>query len=170
MAIGELLKAVPPGFVGIIGTSAGGLYASIAVQMQMRIQAAFFIVTGTPIVDIVMESDQIEMIELRKARYEKLGYKNDSDLREDLHKAFTLEPHQLGDQFKEKIIGMSIALDDSTVPTARQMALKELFHPQKVITYNSSHFWGIAKTWLFSTSNIVDFFEQSARSKSSEKN
>lgn len=165
LALTELLKGVPEGFVGILGTSAGGLTASIAVQTQPRIRAAFLIVTGTPIIDIVMGSDQEAMLELRKARYQKLGYKNDTDLLADLRKAFTLEPQQLGDQFKDKIIGVSIATSDSTVPTSTQIALKELFKAQKVITYDSSHFWGIVKTWLFDTSDIVSFFDQAAQVK-----
>ncbi|MBY0452503.1 MAG: hypothetical protein K2P92_05655, partial [Bdellovibrionaceae bacterium] len=57
---------------------------------------------------------------------------------------------------------------DSTVPTSTQIALKELFKAQKVITYDSSHFWGIVKTWLFDTSDIVSFFEQAAQAKSSD--
>ena len=168
LAIGEVLKTVPPGFVGILGTSVGGLHASIAVQTEARIQAAFFIVTGVPLMNVIMESDQIAMVELRKARYEKLGYKTDAYLLEVIQKAFTLEPQQLGNHFKGKNIGMSIALNDTTIPTSLQLNLKEFFQPQKVITYDSSHFWGIAKTWLFNTSDIVDFFERSAQVKNSD--
>jgi hypothetical protein len=40
--------------------------------------------------------------------------------------------------------------------------LQELWKPTKVITHDSSHFWGIVKTWLFDSGDIVKFFDQSA--------
>lgn len=170
LAVTELLKGIPKGFVGMLGTSAGGLTTSISVQTQPRVQAAFLIVAGTPIIDVVMKSDQAAMIDLRKARHEKLGYKTDTDLLADLRKSFTLEPQQFGDRFKGKMIGMSIATDDSTVPTSTQTALQDLYKPQTVLTHQSGHFWGIVETWLFDTSDIVSFFEQAARAKSSDVN
>lgn len=168
LAVSEVLKAVPAGFVGMLGTSLGGLHTSISIQTQPRVQAAFLIVAGTPIIDTVMESDQEAMIALRKVRRDQLGYKTDSELHEALRQAFTLEPQKLGSSYKDKIIGMSIATEDTTVPTSRQIELKNFYQPQTVITHESSHFWGIVKTWLFETSDIVSFFKKAAETKNTQ--
>ncbi len=164
-AITLVLDQIKSSYTGLLGTSVGGLHASIAASYQDRLQAVFVITTGIPIAEVVVNSDQEAMVKLKKERQKRYGFSTTQENILALGKAFTWEPQQLSEKYKEKDLGMSIALNDGTVPTENQIKLQDYWKPKKVITFSSNHFWGIIKTWLFSRDEVLEFFEESVKSR-----
>lgn len=162
-AVSFVLKQVSSPFIGMLGTSLGGLHAAVSASFQPRISALFIIVAGAPITEVITTSDEKEMQDLFAARQKKYGFKDRNENRRALEKVFTMEPMGLGDGYKNKVIGMSVATADSTVPTLNQEKLAAYLKPKKIITLSSSHFWGIVKTWLFHSDEILVFFEENAK-------
>ncbi len=164
-ALSIALKQIPSHFIGLLGTSVGALHASVAASTQPRIDAVFVIVGGTPISEVIVTSDQKAMQDLKAKRKIKYGFKNDEENIIAIDHAFQLEPTRLAQIFKNKDLGMVMALDDSTVPTKTQNQLRNLWQPKVVINHSSSHFWGIIKAWWFNAEEIQNFFEQSFANK-----
>lgn len=164
-AIGIALAQSKTKFNGLIGTSVGGLHASISASLQDRLDAVFVITAGTSIAEVVVYSHQEAMQGLNQRRKEKFKTTSDADQIQRIGQAFKLEPTTLDEGFKKKDLGVSIATKDTVVPVAQQNKLKDLWKPKKEIYIQNDHFWGIVKTWLFHSDELLEFFEQSAQAK-----
>lgn len=156
-----LLEIKTP-FVGLLGTSVGALHAAISANSIDRFNAVFLIAGGADISEVIVTSDQKAMVDLKKARKNRFGFKDDSENMKAIDSAFTLEPMKLGTAYLKKDIGMVIASGDHTVPTATQIKLKDFFKPTTLITLNNDHFWAIVKSWLFHSGEILEFFDTSS--------
>jgi hypothetical protein len=164
-ALALVLNQSKTKFNGLIGTSVGGLHASISASVQDRLNAVFVITAGTPIAEVVVYSDQKAMKDLKQRRKEKFKTTSDAEQVQRIRQAFHLEPFQLGDRYKNKDLGVSIATQDTVVPAEQQNKLKSLWKPIKEISIPNDHFWGIVRTWLFHSDELVEFFEQSSRAQ-----
>jgi surfactin synthase thioesterase subunit len=164
-AIEMTLQQIRTPFVGILGTSVGALQASIAVTHLDRINAAFLIVGGTPIAEVVVTSDQLAMQNLKKKRQKELGFRNDSEIISAITKVFNLEPTKSLLNLENKNFAMSIATHDETVPTKTQYQLRDFLKPQKMIVIDGDHLKGVVDTWLYHSNEIFEFFEASSKVK-----
>lgn len=159
-AVRIVLDHIQTKSIGLLGTSVGALHASVAASLHPRINAVFAILGGTPIADVIVTSDQPAMVDLRNARKKMYGFTTDEQQRTAIDQVLSKEPYKLGLGFKNKALGLVIAEQDQTVATATQYQLKKFWQPQKVITISTDHFWGIVRTWLFHSNEILDFFEK----------
>lgn len=146
-------------FIGLLGTSVGALHASVAAGTQNRINAVFIITGGAPIAGIIVNSDQQAMVDLAKKRVQEFGYKSKEEYLAALTPKIKLDPMLVGPGFKNKKLGMMIALDDYTVPTEFQNKLADYWKPAVVLERNTGHFWGIVDTFLFDKDKVLEFFE-----------
>lgn len=162
-SIGKVINEIDTPFIGILGTSLGALFSAVAANYQDKINAVFMIVGGAPVTEVIATSDQETMVYLLRKRKEKFGLNTNEEYIQALNKAFSLEPMLLGKKFQTKDIGMSIAMNDEKVSTKSQLQLAEFFKPKKIIKYEGSHFWGIVKTWAYSSGEIVEFFNESSK-------
>ncbi len=160
-AISLTLDQVKTDFVGLLGTSVGGLHAAVSASTQDRLNAVFVITAGAPITEVIVNSDQDAMVLAKQKRYVKYGFKSDADYLEALNKKFNMEPMLLGDGYKKKQLGMMIATEDTTVPISYQRQLQKFWNPRVTLTYDNNHFWTIVKTWLFETEKLLEFFDSS---------
>lgn len=167
-AIRLTLQRIKTPFIGILGTSLGATYVSVAANTFPEIDAAFMIVGGLPLSRVIVTSDQEKMTKLRKERFETMKFADNAAYESALDKNIALEPTRLGDLHKSKTIGVVIATQDTTVPTETQKNLVDFFKPATVIERSSSHFWAIVKTWLFDGGRLVDFFDAAANAKSAK--
>lgn len=149
-------------FIGMLGTSVGALHTAISTNTILKLNASFLIVGGASIAEVVVESDQKAMVDLKKDRIERFHFKSDGEIVKAIDEKLKLEPTLQGELFKSKTIGMVIATEDTTVPARTQNKLRDFFKPKKVIEINSNHFWGIIKSWLFHDDEILKFFNDSA--------
>lgn len=162
-AVDLTLATIQTPFVGMLGTSLGGLYASVAASKIERIDSVFLIVAGAPITDVIVKSDQEAMRKLASARRKKFGIGDDVDYLEKLKKTFLLEPMSQPALKKKKDFGMVVAEEDSTVPTDYQRQLRDFLKPRKLISLNNGHFWAIVNTWLHHDDEVVEFFNEGPR-------
>lgn len=159
-AIKIVLVEIKTSYIGLLGTSVGALHAAVAAGSQDQIDAIFIIAGGAPITQVIVHSDHKDMVKLKKSRKQRYGFANDTEYLQALDKAFHLEPLKLDLKLNSKALGVAIAENDTTVPTAEQMKLIEFWKPGTVIRYDNNHFWGIVKTWLFEDDAIIEFFEK----------
>jgi hypothetical protein len=163
-AISTVLEQIETPFIGVLGTSVGGLHASIAASTQERVNAVFAITAGTPIAEVVVYSSQKAMIDLNKRRKERFKTTGHQDQVNRINQAFHLEPQKLEPLYLKKDLGLAMALDDTIVPIEQQKKLQQLWNPQTVIEINNDHFFGIIKTWFFYSDKILAFFNKSSQS------
>lgn len=157
-AVGLILDEIKSPFIGILGTSVGGLHAAVSVGTHDRLNSALVITAGAPIPEVVIDSDQVAMQFLKKKRYEMYKFQNDAEYLVRLNEAFTIDPFELPRKFEGKKMGVVIAEHDLTVPTANQVKLKELWNATEVVKHSDDHFYGIVKTAIFNRGKIVEFF------------
>ena len=160
-AITLALNDIKTPYVGLIGTSVGALHGAVAAGYQDKINSVFIITGGATIPEVIINSDQPAMIELKKARYTKYNFKNDDEYREALDRAFQFEPTTMT-KHKTKALGMSIANEDTTVPVKNQKKLEAFWNPKVTLHYPNNHFWGIVRTWWSGEEDIFNFFEANA--------
>lgn len=161
-AIRVLVDSLRPGFVGILGTSAGGIHASLAVGHDPRIAAAFVIVGGGPIASIVARSDQEAMAEARARRFERYGFRSLDEYEAALSRALTWNPLRPNLDLGSKLLGMAIAERDGTVPTADQLRLMRFWSPETLLRLDAGHVGAVLRTWMFHSDVVVGFFRQGA--------
>ena len=123
------------------------------------------IVGGAPIPDVIVNSDQKAMRDLKERRREKFGFNNDDEYLKALKPAYAFDPLKIDIQKRYKNLGMVIATEDETVPTAFQIELEKAWKPQQVISLSAGHMWGIIKTWLSYKKEIVQFFLKAEKTK-----
>lgn len=162
-AITTVVAEIKTPFIGMLGTSLGGTFASLAAHLQPRLNAVFVITAGIPIPEVIVTSDQKSMKDLKFARMARYQYLSEDEYLRALTRNFTLDPTLLGSGFKNKTLGMAMTTEDETVPYKNQKKLAELWDPSLVLTYKNGHFWGIIKSWWFSDDRILAFFEDSYR-------
>lgn len=162
-AVSAIIETIKSPFIGILGTSVGGLHASVAASVQDKVNAVFVITGGISIAEVIVTSDQEAMVGLKRDRKARYGFKNEKENIDAIQQVFTFEPEKLPKKFESKDLGISVAMKDKTVPTATQLKLKEFWKPKKILVYSSNHFWGIVKTWLLDSDQVLDFFEESSR-------
>ena len=161
-ALDITLRQVKSVFIGLLGTSVGGIQAAQAASLQDRLNAVFVIAAGAPIPLITVDSDQKAMQDLKDRRFVQFHFHNREEYLKALDPEIPMDPFKLPPKFKNKDLGMVIAEEDTTVPTAQQKSLQELWKPRTVITFSNGHVGAIVKTWLFKRKEILEFFQQSS--------
>lgn len=166
-AISIVLAHIKTPFVGVLGTSVGAIHSAIAMGTQERIDAAFVIVGGAPVANVIAYSDQEILVEARKKRFEVYKFNDNQEYAKELDQILSLDPGKLPTHYRNKFLGMVISKEDTTVPVGTQRALRDLWKPQVVYEFSNNHFISIIKTWLFHKDDIVEFFNKAAASPGS---
>lgn len=144
--------------IGLLGTSVGAIHGAIAFERNENIKSAFLIVGGGDIPAIIATSDQQVMLDAKKERFKRFGFKSIEEYRAALKKVIPFEPLELSFNRIGKKLGMIISTNDSTVPTANQFLLRNKLHPDFEFQSSWWHVGTILKTWLFDKQTVVDFF------------
>ncbi len=158
-AIGMLINEVKAPWTGIMGTSVGGLHASIAMSTHDELKAAVVITGGIRVPEVIVNSDQEAMRFAKKKRYEMYNFKNDDQYLDDLSKAFHLDPTQLAKKFTGKKLGVVFSTKDTTVPYENQKKLQELWNAKVIDTFDHNHFYTIVRMGLLGRDEVVGFFK-----------
>lgn len=158
--------SAPTGFVGLLGTSVGGLHAATAAGHLERISAAFVIAAGAPVVDILAETDQEALESLRVRRMREFGLDGRDAYRNALAAEFEWEPLSFAAAAREKPLGMVVVEGDKTVPTLRQKQLRGAWEPEVAYVVSGfpfgAHPVGIFQAWLSHADDILAFFSRHA--------
>jgi esterase/lipase len=143
--------------ISLMGTSLGAIFTVVAANQFERIDRVLSIAGGNPVHKVITHSNYKTMKNLREKRLNKFKFKNIEDYTQKLEPHFLLEPEKNQALFKNKHRAVVILLEDQAVPTEFQKYLKNYWQPEMIIELNSSHFWGIVKTWLYHSEEIIDF-------------
>ena len=166
-AIGIVLDHLTgAGYVGLMGTSIGGIYTAMAMGIHDRIDAAFVITAGADMAVMIANSDQEAMINLWEKRRTEMNIPDKKSYIDLLKPKIEYDPLQLPRKFEGKDLGMIIATEDTTVPTENQIKLQELWKPKTIINLPNNHFWAIVKSWFWDSGKVIDFFKESAARRS----
>lgn len=163
-AVELTLSYINSRFIGVLGTSVGAIHAVNAIQSFSKIDAAFLIVGGGPIPEVIANSDQEVLVQARQRRFELYSFKNINEYIQILRKNLTFN------SFKKSAnphlqVGMVIADADTTMPTKNQIELQSVLAPKKILHVDGNHLFAILKTWLCYKTEIVHFFELSRTNK-----
>lgn len=146
------------GRLGILGTSAGGILAAVALAVEPRFKTGVLIAAGADLPEIVANSDLQSLRNLRMARMR--DYHLDSDGYKDfLRKNVLLDPKWFGQELQSKAIGMIFATQDHTVPYPQQLYLRDIAHAKEIASIDDDHVNAIVQTGLIIPSMVLDFFD-----------
>ncbi len=157
-AMGILIKKYHNFELGVLGTSVGGLHASISLARFDQLKIGLFIVSGGNIASIITDSNQKVLVDAKKKRFAFFNFKSDREYQNALEKVIPYEPLRIKFDRVQKKIGMIISTNDDTVPTKNQLELQEKWNPIILSSSGLGHKATVVKTWLFLKSDIVEFF------------
>lgn len=165
-AIERILETAPESFIGLMGTSVGGLHAATAVGHLPRVSAAFVIAAGAPVADILAYTDQKALRSVRERRMREFGFDDQQAYRDALSAVFDWEPLSYLEDAREKPLGVVVVQGDETVPTTFQEQLREAWQPTTDFTVSgfpwAAHMVGIVQAWWLHADDIRDFFVRHA--------
>lgn len=165
-AIGIVLEHLKDAsYIGMMGTSIGGIHTAMAMGIHERIDAAFVITAGADMPAMIANSDQEAMVNAWNKRKEAFKIPDKKTYIELLREKIDYEPLKLPRKFEGKDLGMIVATADTTVPYDNQLKLKNHWNPKTLIEYSNNHFWGIVLSWIWDSGSVIKFFENSAAKK-----
>ncbi len=142
--------------LAIFGTSVGAISSVLAMEYESRISSAILIVGGIGMSAIIAQSTEKTLAALRTQRMVAFGYPDIASYQSALKQHISIEPAAHLDQTKVKSVLMFMGDQDSTVPTANQLLLRDQLRAAGIqVTerhYDSNHIGTIKKTF-FSLSN-----------------
>lgn len=157
-AYGVVESNIPEGNkISVLGTSVGGLFASIVASQYSRPDTVLVIAGGAPIPEIIAHSDEEALAKAREQRMKKFGFKDKQEYADAIKEVFTLDPLNWANGFQEKRLGLVILNEDTTVHTRYQRRLLEHWKTPHVLERDNSHFWGIVYTWTYNSDKVVRF-------------
>ena len=145
----ELLNAKHTKSIGILGTSAGALIASLALSVEPRIKSGVLIAAGGDLAQIAVDSTEASQTKLREQRMRAFGYHTRAEYLRALKSQIVINNLDFVGFTGPKPTWMSIIVDDTVVPTRTQLALRNALRPTIAVEYTGDHLAGIIKTFLF---------------------
>ena len=146
------------GPVGIIGTSVGSLYATLALETMDSIKSGVLIVAGAPLSRILAYSDLEPVIAQRNSRMKTWGFKTAADYERALKEKLQIDGLVLANNLKSKHLQQYIGLKDTTVPTDTQLALWNASGKPSGDQYQLSHVSSVVRTYWSHREDIAKFF------------
>lgn len=148
----------------IIGSSLGGIFASIAFAkneelFQGLLQSAIIISAGGSLAEVIEASELAQLKKLRNQRRQHYSDMNDAEITSKLKEAITLDPHELANGEKRKSVLMYISQFDKVVPTVMQAALWNAWGQPEVRKIPLAHISTIAFVLLARIKEISSFIQ-----------
>lgn len=147
------------GDLGVLGTSAGGILAAVALAVEPRLKTGVLIAAGADLPEIVATSDLPNLQALRRQRMLTNGWSL-PEYKQALRESVILDPRWFADELSSKRIGTVVALRDKTVPLRQQLYLEELAGATRITDFDDDHFNCILLTGLLDSWKVVNFFRQ----------
>ncbi len=154
----EFLYADGSRQVGVMGTSQGAIAASLALGIERKIKAGALIAGGGNLPEIIVDSTQDLLKALREERMKAFGFRSRDEYLRALRANIVINNLDFAGHTGFKPVFVSIAEDDTKVPTPTQWALARAFRAQHIVRYRGNHIPVILKTYLVSGGAIYEFF------------
>jgi esterase/lipase len=141
-----------------MGTSLGGIRASLALAVEPRLQKAVVLVAGGGLPGIMTYSQVKLLIKYREAQMKKLGLNNEEEFLRAMQEAIKIDPLDYAHLRPASDIKMIMASRDTKVPYHNQVKLWEAFGQPESKTLKVAHRIGGA-SFAFTMKKLVQFFK-----------
>jgi len=155
-------KTTDKDFVGIFGTSVGGIHAATALGHFDSLKAGFFIVAGAPVHKVIAYSTEKTLSKYRTIRMKKFGFSSQSDYAEALNKKISPEVQPLYKTNTEKKSFVVVAMKDTTVPSRFQKKMAQALKAQ-TLKLRGGHLSSILWFRWFHSKKVISFFETASQ-------
>jgi hypothetical protein len=161
IALNKVLTKAKTTNFGILGTSVGALHTSVALTVNPKLKTGFIIVGGLPIPEVIIQSNQQAMVNLKNKRYVEYNLTDDTQYLKELNQVFQFEPtaqdinHSTG-----KTIGAIVSKNDELVPFENQIKASDFFKTSELTTSRLSHTTTVMYYGLFKRHKVIKFFKQ----------
>lgn len=145
--------------VGILGTSAGAIAASVALAVEPKLTAGVLIAGGAGLPEIIAKSQGEVMRELRQRRLQAYRW-TPSDYQRALEQVIRLDVTEFAGSYSGKRIGTVVALRDRTVPARNQVLLERITGATRIAEFDDDHVSAIVSNFIMSSWRVVQFFER----------
>ncbi len=147
-----------PGRAGILGTSAGGKLAAVALAVEPRLQAGVLVAAGADLPQILANSNLQTLRELRDLRMQTFNW-SFAQYAAELREKVIIDPLWFAADLRAKQVGTVIAFRDRTVPSRNQLLLEEISQAKRITDYNDDHTAAIVKAALSGSWKVIRFFQ-----------
>ncbi len=127
--------------IGIFGYSLGGIRSTLALEVEPRIDAAFVLVAGGNLPDILTHSKQKIVAQWRRERMKREGISSKKLFFKKLKKLIKIDPIYFAKLRSQNEIYMILGEKDTAVPTKNQFELLDAFNYPKHQKFPLPHFW-----------------------------
>jgi dienelactone hydrolase len=159
----DFVAPAPGKKVGILGTSVGAITAALAMGVDERIGAGFFIVGGAEMVEVIGRSTEKTLTQLREARMAHFNLRTVDEYTAFLKAYIHIDPLLLAPRLRERPTAFVIAKQDQTVPTRNQLLLAHAAWSKEIVFEDGDHLKVILRSSLKHRETIRRFFERNLR-------
>ncbi|MGZ3690570.1 MAG: hypothetical protein ACXVAX_03655 [Pseudobdellovibrio sp.] len=126
--------------IGLFGASLGGILGSVAYSVIPEISAATFIVDGGDVPNILANSDQTVIVNLKNARMKEQGFTTVDQYENYLNDNLEIDPLHFAKMINPNTIKFYLSKADKSVPSVDQMAYyNALGQPKETRFYMIGH-------------------------------
>lgn len=144
--------------IGMLGTSLGGINASLMAGVEAeRLKAIVITVGGGNLPYTLAWSDNSTIRKLRDARMKAVGMTRVEEYEDKLHEVLRYDPHDFADRVYTDRILMVLAKKDVTVPYGTQWYLHKSFGNPQYLLLNTNHVKAIVATTYLHFEKVVRF-------------
>jgi hypothetical protein len=148
--------------IGLFGVSLGGILGSFVMSTQEQISAAFIVVSGGDVPEILTNSQQDEVSRIRHKRMTEQGFTTKQEYEDFLRKYITIDPLDIARMMIPETLKMVISNNDKNVPTTNQLSLFEAYGKPSATYSNSGHVDTVVATMFMGSKRqiIANFFKE----------
>lgn len=159
----EFLTQQNNGSVGILGTSQGAIFSSLALSVEPLLKAGILIAGGGPQSAVLAKSNLKAALKLKKLRMKEYGISNDRDYERILASQIKFNVLSLARLADPKRLLFFIATGDRTVPTSSQIALWSAWGSPAKVDIPLDHVPAIISANAFHHYKMMNFFLEQLR-------
>ncbi len=168
--IEEFLQSRPESQWGIMGSSLGGMYASMIFGIGQgakaphefpsfsKFKSAVLVVAGGSLAEVLATSQQAGVVEQRNFRMKHLGLKSVRDYQDLLKENIQYDPLRLSTAVASENVLVFASITDDDVPSKTQQQLWESWGQAEKTEFSTGHAFTIGRVYLSGSSEIARFF------------
>ncbi len=166
----EFLQSRPESQWGIVGSSLGGMYASMMFGIGQGVKAphqfpgfaklksAVLVVSGGSLAEVLATSEQAGVVEQRNFRMKHLALRSVREYQELLEEKIEYDPLKLSTAVVSENLLVFVSSADDDVPSKTQMQLWESWGQPEKVDFSTGHAFTIGRVYLSEASRISRFF------------
>ncbi|MBL7714810.1 MAG: hypothetical protein JNL01_05030 [Bdellovibrionales bacterium] len=148
------------GTFGVMGSSLGGVVASVVKGIRPKIGPAVLLVAGAGLPELLAYTVSAQWVKVQEAQMAALGTTDRAVLQAELAKVIVYEPAQVADPSQSKMIRFVGGDQDKKVFTKNQYQLWEAWGKPQYLFFNFGHVTSIVLSELFFSGSHARFLKR----------